>query len=103
VLTLKEKLKLLESSEFKSQKKLASEFGVSVGSVNKILKRKVEYETLGEENCNPQLKRVKVSTTHTELNILVWQWFATARSKKKIVTGPPDEPLDEPLSKGETV
>jgi hypothetical protein len=74
VLTLNEKLKLLKSSEFKSQRKLATEFGVSVGSVNQILKRKVEYETLGEENCNPKLKRVKTSTTHDELNILVWQW-----------------------------
>jgi hypothetical protein len=71
VLTLNEKLKLLKSSKFKSQRNLATEFGVSVGSVNQILIRKQEYETLGEENFNPKLKRVTQSTTHNELNINV--------------------------------
>ncbi len=61
-LTLQEKLSLIKHSSSKSQRNLAKEFGVSVGAVNNILKRKHEFISLGEENCNPQTKRLKKCT-----------------------------------------
>ena len=47
-LNLLEKLRLIKESKTKSQRNLASQFGISVGAVNNILKRKREYENLGE-------------------------------------------------------
>ena len=66
-LNLLEKFRLIKESKTKSQRKLASQFGISVGAVNNILKRKFEYENLGEENYNPNVKRLKRSTNVNEL------------------------------------
>jgi hypothetical protein len=41
-LTLHEKLNLINGSPFKKQKDLASEYGISIGSVSNILKSKDE-------------------------------------------------------------
>ena len=86
-LNLLEKLRLIKESKTKSQRKLASQFGISVGAVNSILKRKFEYENLGEENYNPNVKRLKRSTNE-DVNEQTCQWFVTARSKNMIVSGP---------------
>ena len=48
--------KVKTNQRVKSQRNLASQFGISVGTVNNILKRKREYENLGEENYNPNVK-----------------------------------------------
>ena len=45
-LNLVEKLKLFKESKAKRLRSLASQFDVSVGAVNNILKRKCEYENL---------------------------------------------------------
>ena len=84
---LLEKLRLIKESKTKSQRNLASQFSISVGAVSNILKRKREYENLGEENYNPNVKRLKRSTNE-DVNELTWQWFVTARSKNMIVSGP---------------
>ena len=86
-LNLLEKLRLIKESKTKSLRNLASQFSISVGAVNNILKRKREYENLGEENYNPNVKRLKRSTNE-DVNELTWQWFVTARSKNTIVSGP---------------
>ena len=82
---LLEKLRLIKESKTKSQRNLASQFGISVGAVNNILKRNREYENLGEENYNQNVKRLKRSTNE-DVNELTWQWFVTARSKNMIVS-----------------
>ena len=45
---LLEKLKLIKDSKAKRLRSLASQFDVSVGAVNHILKREREYENLGD-------------------------------------------------------
>ena len=85
-LNLLEKIKLIKESKAKSQRNLASQVGISVGPVNNILKRKREYENLGEENYNPNVKILKRSTNEY-VNELT-KWFVTARSKNMIVSGP---------------
>ena len=45
---LLEKFKFIKESKAKSLRSLASQFDVSVGAVNNILKRKREYENLGD-------------------------------------------------------
>ena len=87
-LNLLEKLiRLIKESKTKSRRNLASQFGISVGAVNNILKRNREYENLGEENYNQIVKRLKRSTNE-DVNELTWQWFVTARSNNTIVSGP---------------
>ena len=86
-LNLLEKLRLIKESKAKSQRNVASQLGISVGAVNSILKRKREYENLGEENYNLNVKRLKRSTNE-DVNELTWQWFVTTRSKNIIVSGP---------------
>ena len=45
---LLEELKLIKESKAKNPRNLASQFGIAVGVVNNILKRKREYENLGD-------------------------------------------------------
>ena len=45
---LLEELKLIKASKAKNPRSLASQFGIAVGAVNNILKRKREYENLGD-------------------------------------------------------
>ena len=45
---LLEELKLIKESKAKNPRNLASQFGIAVGAVNTILKRKREYENLGD-------------------------------------------------------
>ena len=47
-LNLLEKLKLIKDSKAKCLRNFASQFGISVGAVNNILKKKRAYENLGE-------------------------------------------------------
>ena len=61
-----------------SQQDVADLFGISVEAVNNILKMEKEIQMACEENCNPQMKHVRLSS-HCEVNDLIWQWFVTAR------------------------
>ena len=58
-----------------------------MGAVNNTLKKKPEIQMACEENCIPQMKRVRLSS-HCEVNALIWQWFATARSNNIPISGP---------------
>jgi hypothetical protein len=73
---LHEKLNLINGSPFKKQKDLAAEYGISIGSVSNMLKRRLDYEAMGEKNANPNAKRLKQSTTE-DLNTMLYQWFET--------------------------
>ncbi|KAI6652943.1 Tigger transposable element-derived protein 6 [Oopsacas minuta] len=86
-LTISEKLNVIEFASTHSQRDVADRFGISVGAVNNILKKKQEIQMACEENCNLQMKRVRLSS-HCEVNDLIWQWFVTARSKNIPISGP---------------
>ncbi|KAI6648161.1 Tigger transposable element-derived protein 6 [Oopsacas minuta] len=86
-LTISEKLNVIEFASTHSQRDVADRFRISVGAVNNILKKKQEIQMACEENCNPQMKRVRLSS-HCEVNDLIWQWFVTARSKNIPISGP---------------
>ena len=74
-----EKLKVIKETESKSQRKVAEQFGVSVGTVSNIMKKKKELLSLAEENHNPNVKTVK-RATYDDLDSCMWQWFLPARS-----------------------
>ena len=86
-LTLSEKLEVLKAAENSSQRFAAAKFGISVGVVNSVVKRKRELECLAEMNVNPDTKRMKTNGNE-ELDQDVWEWFVAARSKNLPVSGP---------------
>ena len=86
-LTISEKLNVIQFASTHSQGDVANRFSISVGAVNNILKKKQEIQMACEENCNPQMKRIRLSS-HCVVNDLIWQWFVTARSKNIPISGP---------------
>ena len=60
-LTLSENLEVLKAAENSSQRSAAAKFGISVGAVNSVVKRKRELECLSEMNVNPDTKRMKTN------------------------------------------
>ena len=60
-LTLTENLEVLKAAENSSQRSAAAKFGISVGAVNSVVKRKRELECLSEMNVNPDTKRMKTN------------------------------------------
>ena len=86
-LTFSQKLEILKEGGKSSQRAVAAKFGVSLGVVNRMIKRKLELETLAENNCNHAAKRVK-NSINEDLNEQVWEWFVAARSKNIPVSGP---------------
>ena len=88
-LPLDEKVKLIHSNgSGKSQRSLATEFNISVGAVNNIIKKKRSYLDAFEQSTNSTyLKRHKTNGM-VELNSAVQTWFETARSKQMPISGP---------------
>ena len=86
-LTISEKLNVIEFASTHNQRDVADRFGISVGAVNNILKKKQEIQMACEENCNPQMKRVRLFS-HCEVNDRIWQWFITTRPKNISISGP---------------
>ena len=71
VLTLNEKIRVLELSKSKSARKIADEFGVGKTQIQNILKRKtkvledVEYNVTGEKNA----KNISLSMLFLQINM----------------------------------
>ncbi|KAK6188354.1 hypothetical protein SNE40_004541 [Patella caerulea] len=92
-LPLSEKLRLIQVSEAtgKSQRNLAQEFNISLGSVNNILKRKKEYQDAYENNEIPlnckNFRRCKKGEYLEDLNKLVLRWIGIAQSKNILLNG----------------
>ncbi|XP_041364417.1 tigger transposable element-derived protein 4-like [Gigantopelta aegis] len=103
-LSLSDKVRLIQVSEKtgKSQRSLAAEFGISLGSVNNILRRKREYIEAFERNevsgsiksfrrvSWPSCSRTrspapKVNETDS-LNRLMYKWVETAKKKNVILS-----------------
>ena len=59
-LTIAKKVELIKSSGNRSVRELAKEYGVSVGTVSNVLKRKREIEKQYEENVGDERKVIKV-------------------------------------------
>lgn len=77
LLTLDEKFSLIQKSESGlSRRKLATEFRISVGCVNKILKRKAEVFEQFEANASSQRLQLKIrKTDNDEMNRLMRIFF----------------------------
>ena len=74
-LSLKKKVELIKSSDGKSQRDLAKQFGIGKTQVQTILKRKAEFMEAYEENGNSDRKRARYTTEHEDLDDLSWRWF----------------------------
>jgi hypothetical protein len=89
-LPLSTKIELIEyaSGPKVSCRDVAKKFGVSIGSVSNILKRKEEYTKMWGENANKRRVKEKRSSKFEEVNSCVWEWFTHARSLGIPLTGP---------------
>ena len=86
-LTLAEKLNVLKDSEHMSQRAVAAKYAISLGTVNRVRKRKLDLESLADMNCGSCVKRIRLSS-NVDINEQVWQWFTAARAKHIPVSGP---------------
>ena len=87
-LTIVKKVELIKSSENRSVRQLAKGFGVSVGTVSNVLKRKREIVEQYEENVDDERCRKMKKTNHEELNNLMWDFFQACRRKNIPLSGP---------------
>jgi son of sevenless-like protein len=96
-LTLTDKVRLIQVSEAtgKSQRSLAAEFHISVGSVNNILRRKREYKEAFENSDaysrnhkSPRQLRSTKTQAPNELLVLVMRWLEVAKAKINPLTWP---------------
>lgn len=95
-LALREKVRLINMSETtgKSQRSLAAEFHISVGSVNNILRRKREYLEAFEKNEVPstcksfRFTRPPKRSGYDELHTLILKWIEKVKGKMKPLTWP---------------
>ena len=85
-LTIVKKVELIKSSENRSVRQLAKEFGE--GTVSNVLKRKREIVEQYEENVDDERCRKMKKTNHEELNNLMWDFFQACRHKNIPLSGP---------------
>jgi hypothetical protein len=89
-LTLLDKAKILKEKATNpqiSQRKLASDYNVSVSTVNRLLKRKIEIDNLMEENFNVKRMRKLRATPNQQLNKIMDEFWRVMRIKKLPLTG----------------
>lgn len=96
-LSLRDRVRLINMSETtgKSQRCLAAEFHISVGSVNNILRRKREYlEAFERKEKQPNSKNfcfvrpAAKPSSFSELHMLIVRWLEIARIKMKPLSWP---------------
>ena len=87
-LPIVKKVELLKEAGSKSVRRLAKDYGVSVGTVSNMLKRKREIEEQYESNVDAERCRKLRKTSHDELNNLMWDFFQTCRRKNIPMSGP---------------
>ena len=88
VLTLDERVRVLELSKVKSARKIADELGVGKTQIQNILKRKAEVLDDIENNVSGDRKRARKKTGNEGINDLVLQWFKDAMYHRLPVSGP---------------
>ncbi|KAK7496858.1 hypothetical protein BaRGS_00011838 [Batillaria attramentaria] len=96
-LSLSDRVRLINMSETtgKSQRSLAAEFHISVGSVNNILRRKREYlEAFEKKEKQPSSKTFCYSrpgpkpSSFSDIHMLIVRWLEIARMKMKPLSWP---------------
>lgn len=87
VLTLDERILVIERSKTKSTRKIAEEFKIGRTQVQNILKRKAELMTDYENNAPGDRKRVRRQTGNEDINDLTLAWFKDAVSRRLPVSG----------------
>ena len=87
-LTISRKLELIREAGNKSVRRLAKDFGISIGTVSNVLKRKRELEKQFEENVNGERCRKLRKTANDEVNHMMWEFFQSCRRKSIQISGP---------------
>jgi hypothetical protein len=89
LLTLEERVKVIRLSESgESSRKISIDFAVGKTQVNNIIKNKAEIIKQWESGEASSRKIVKARRClYPDLNLKVYDWFCTARSKNIPVTG----------------
>lgn len=82
VLTLDDRVRVIELSKLKSARKIADEMGVGKTQIQKILKRKAEVLQDVENNVSGDRKRARRVTGNEDINDLVFEWFNDATSRR---------------------
>ncbi|XP_046375101.2 uncharacterized protein LOC124148176 [Haliotis rufescens] len=80
-LTIEEKVQLIFQSEGKSQRQLATMFGVGKSQVHSILRRKDEIVDTFSRTGKGGMKRLNHRAENDDVNRLTWQWFQEAHSR----------------------
>ena len=86
-LPLEDKVRLVKEAESKSQRKLAADFGISLGAVNGILRHKESILKEFEDGALSSRSRRK-GGSFVDIDNRVHTWFHAARSKRIPVSGP---------------
>ncbi|CAF1202139.1 unnamed protein product [Adineta steineri] len=87
-LTLHKKIELIsDHNNGLSQRALSEKYGVSLGSVCNIVKRKAEYLYDYETNQNQQVKRKLQNLDSQKLDQYIYEWFVQQRSKHIPISG----------------
>ena len=89
-LKLQEKYEVVQKLKSKiSQRKIASEFGISVGQVNAISKKEKDIVAAFQANKPSSRCRILEKKTGNEnINDHAWKWFCQMRQKNLPITGP---------------
>ena len=88
-LTLSKKIDLIRDNEDNiSYRTLSDKYGISIGSISNIIKRKAEYIENYEQNQNSAKKRNFRDEINQKLDEKVYEWFVTQRSKNIPISGP---------------
>ena len=89
-LTLEQRIEVIRKSEKEklSNRKIAEQMGVGQTQIDNVLKRKVDMLTDYEYNTGPERKRQRRPTGNEDNNVLVWEWFQDATSRRINVSGP---------------
>ena len=88
-LTLEQRYALVQDSDSgKSQRKLAEKYEISVGAVNKNLKRKRDITDAHDLNLNPKTKQMRPNCKFEDINEKIFAWFQGARARNIPISGP---------------
>ena len=88
ILTLDERIKVIELCKTKSARKVAEELSVRKTQIQSILKRKIELISDFEQNLDGDRKRQRRITGNDDINDLCLKWFNDCMGRKINVSGP---------------
>ena len=88
-LTLEQRYALIKDSDHGlSQRKLAEKYKISVGAVNKNLKRKRDITDAHDLNLNPKTKQIRSNCKFEDINEKIFAWFQGTRARNIPISGP---------------